>query len=78
MPKTEVLFFAAGDGSSPVLEWVDKLPEKVQNKLMVRIERLSEYGHEMRRPMSDYLGDDIHELRAAPQRSQLSHLVLLP
>lgn len=32
-------------------------------KLLERIERLESLGHELRRPESDFLRDDIHELR---------------
>ncbi len=40
MPKTNVVFFAAEDGSVPVLEWISGLPEKVQDKLVARIAAL--------------------------------------
>ncbi len=64
MPKTEVVFFAEDKGRAPVLEWLDDLPAKVQNKFIARIELLAELGHELRRPLSDYLRDGVHELRA--------------
>lgn len=64
MPKTLVIFFQGEDGSVPVLEWLDKLPRKAQNKCFVRIERLGELGFELRRPEVDYLRDGIYELRA--------------
>lgn len=63
MPETEVLIFAADDGSSPLLEWMDQLHVKVRDKCIVRIERLSALGHELRRPESDFLRDGIYELR---------------
>jgi phage-related protein len=63
MPETEVLFFAEEDESCPLLEWIDQLPAKVQDKCIVRIERLAELGHELRRPEADYLRDGIYELR---------------
>jgi len=63
MPKTEVVFFAEDDGSAPSLEWLDGLAEKVQNKLIVRIERLAAMGHQLRRPEADYLRDRIYQLR---------------
>jgi hypothetical protein len=63
VPQTEVVIFADEDGSSPLLAWLDDLQTKAQNKCMVRIERLSELGHELRRPEADYLRDDIYELR---------------
>ncbi len=51
------------DGSAPLLDWLDVLPEKVQDKCIVRIERLSEHVHELRRPEADFLRDSIYELR---------------
>lgn len=57
------MIFAAADGSAPLLLWMDQLPEKVRNKCIVRIERLAELGHELRRPEADFLRDGIHELR---------------
>lgn len=67
MPKTNVLFFAEDDGSAPLLEWLDGLLPKVQDKCIVRIERLGELGHDLRRPEADLLRDGIHELRASHQ-----------
>jgi phage-related protein len=63
VPKTEVIIFAEEDGSSLLLEWLDRVPPKVQDKCIVKIERLAELGHELRRPEADYLRDDIYELR---------------
>lgn len=68
MPRTEVMFFAEDDGSAPLLEWLDGLPERVQSKCIVRIERLAELGHELRRPGADYLRDGIYELRVKHRR----------
>jgi hypothetical protein len=67
MPRTEVVFFCNSDGSCPFLQWLDLLPEEVQNKCMVRIERLQERGYELRRPEADLLRDGIYELRASRQ-----------
>ena len=68
VPSTEVIFFAESDGSCPVLEWLDGLQRKAQDKCIVRIERLTELGHELRRPEADMLRDGIYELRASYQR----------
>ena len=74
MPQTEVVIFAAEDGSSPLLAWLDGLQVKAQDKCMVRIERLAERGHELRRPEADYLHDDIYELRV--RHGNLHHRIL--
>jgi len=63
MPKTEVLFFCEEDGSAPLLDWFDGLPPKAIAKCRVKIERLHELGHELKRPEADYLKEDIYELR---------------
>lgn len=63
MPKTSVVFYCEENGSVPVLEWLDQLPTKAQDKCMVKIRRLSELGHELRRPEADILQDGIRELR---------------
>jgi phage-related protein len=63
MPQTEVLFFADDDGSAPLLGWLDAQQPKVQDKCLVRIERLAECGHELRRPEADFLRNGVHELR---------------
>jgi phage-related protein len=67
MPETEVLIFADNDGSSPLLAWMDDLTAKVRDKCIVRIERLGELGHELRRPEADLLRDGIYELRVRHQ-----------
>jgi len=46
-----------------VLDWLDRLPAKTQDKCRVRIERLRDLGHELRRPEAYYLRDGIYELR---------------
>ena len=63
MPRTNVVFYREKDGTVPVLDWLDRLSAKARAKSLVRIERLKELGHQLRRPEADYLGDGIYELR---------------
>lgn len=63
MPQTTVVLFCEEDGSCPFLQWLDQLPAKVQAKCLLRLERLRELGHELRRPEADLLRDGIYELR---------------
>ena len=63
MPRTRVVFYKERDGSVPVLEWLDTLSTKIQDKCVVKIERLREVGHELRRPEADLLRNGIYELR---------------
>ena len=67
MPETKVILFAEADGTCPLLHWLDGLPSRVQDKCIVRVERLAEMGHELRRPEADYLHAGIYELRASHQ-----------
>jgi phage-related protein len=68
MPRTCVVLYQDDDGTVPLLEWLDGLPEKAQDKCRLKIERLQELGHELRRPEADYLRDGIYELRARLRR----------
>jgi hypothetical protein len=64
MPRISVVFYQEEDAQTvPVLDWLDGLPTKAQDKCRVRIERLRDLGHELRRPEVDYLRDGIYELR---------------
>ncbi|MBI1760158.1 MAG: type II toxin-antitoxin system RelE/ParE family toxin [Acidobacteria bacterium] len=63
MPQTNVVIFQDEDGSTPFLKWFDELPAKAQSKCRVRLERLAQLGHELRRPEADFLRDQIYELR---------------
>jgi phage-related protein len=63
MPKTKVVFYKEDDGTVPILDWLDSLQKKVLDKCTVRIERLEELGHELRRPEADFLENGIYELR---------------
>ena len=63
LPRTRVVFYVDREGTVPVLEWLDTLPIKIQHKCVVKIERLRELGHELRRPEADLLRHGIYELR---------------
>ncbi len=68
MPTTEVIFFQeAEDKTPPLIEWLDDLPPKAQQKCLARLKRLEDLGHELRCPEADYLRDGIYELRASCQ-----------
>jgi putative component of toxin-antitoxin plasmid stabilization module len=67
MPRTRLLFFRNADGSAPAWEWLKDLRarnHRAYAKCAVRIRRLAELGHELRRPEADFLRDGIYELRA--------------
>ncbi len=63
MPITKVFFYREATGSVPLLSWLSELQPNVQDKCRIKIERLRQLGHELRRPEADYLRDGIYELR---------------
>jgi len=63
LPNTAIVFYRDEKGKAPFLEWFEKLPDKAQDKCLVRLERLEELGYELKRPEADYLRDDVYELR---------------
>jgi phage-related protein len=77
LPLTEVFFYQDEDGPAPVVEWLRALrreDRKVYAKCVVRIRRLAEVGHELRRPEADYLRDGIYELRT--RRGRVNYRIL--
>jgi phage-related protein len=68
MPGVEVIFHQDAPGKRPrLIEWLDTLSPKARVKCLVRLKRLEDLGHELRRPEADSLRDGIHELRASYQ-----------
>jgi phage-related protein len=63
MPRSRVVLYREINGACPFLDWFSELPRKAQDKCFVRLERLRELGHELRRPEADLLRDGIYELR---------------
>jgi hypothetical protein len=77
VPRIKVVFFQKTPGSAPVVEWLQELrrrDRKVYAKCVAAIERLAEFGHELRRPLADYLRDGIHELR--PKSGHVNYRIL--
>jgi phage-related protein len=63
LPRTKVVFYREEDGSVPFLKWFEGLGANAQARCLVRIERLQEAGHDLRRPEAAFLRDGIYELR---------------
>ena len=66
MPESVVVFYREGD---VVLfrQWLAALPAKVQAKCLAQLRLLRAHGHELRRPLADFLRDGIYELRPTYQ-----------
>ncbi len=67
MPATKVVFYREDDGTVPLLDWLDSLSARAKAKCRLRLARLTEFGHQLRRPEADYLRDDVYELRVSLQ-----------
>ena len=74
MLKT-ICFFIDERSHNPVKEFIERLPLKDQSKIMAYLEELKKQGHRMRRPMADYLGEGIYELR--PQAHRIFYFFFL-
>lgn len=44
MPQIKLIFYQDNKGRVPILEWFKQLPNKVQTKCFVKLERLSQLG----------------------------------
>ena len=66
MPKTAVIFYREGERVL-IREWLKALPVKVQRKCLLYLDLLEQEGHDLRRPVADFLRDGIYELRPTLQ-----------
>lgn len=67
MPTTEVIYYREADDSVPVREWLHDLrrrDRRAAEKCVAQIGLLRSFGHELRRPVADYMRDGVYELRA--------------
>ena len=67
MARIRLVFYQEANGTCPVLEWLRTIPAKARDKCRVKMERLAELGHDLRRPEADLLRDKIYELRPSLQ-----------
>ncbi|MBT4138374.1 MAG: type II toxin-antitoxin system RelE/ParE family toxin [Candidatus Latescibacteria bacterium] len=76
MPETTVVFYC-DENRVPVLDWLKELKRKDRQgyaKCIARIRMLSQMGHELRRPLADYLDQGIYELRI--RRGRVNYRIL--
>lgn len=76
MPETTVVFYR-DEKRIPVLDWLKELKRKDRQgyaKCVARIRMLSQLGHELRRPLADYLEQGIYELRI--RRGRVNYRIL--
>ncbi len=70
-----IYYFLDKKGSSPIEEFIDSSPLKEQSKIIAYISELLKEGHNLRRPMADYLGHGIYELR--PKNNRIFYFFFL-
>src|SRR5579864_7578399 len=79
MPQTDVIFYQEDEGEDvPVLDWLKQLrrsDQRAYESCVAAIGRLAEFGHELRRPLADILGDGIHELRIRKGRADVERAI---
>jgi len=63
MPDWEIYYYKDRKGNEPVKEFIEKHRLKDQVKIFDWILRLEELGPKAVRPLVEYLGKDIYELR---------------
>lgn len=73
MPATDVIYYREADGIVPVREWLNAIwrrDHRAAEKCLAQIGLLKLFGHELRRPIADYLRDGVYELRVRTGRAQ--------
>ncbi len=80
VPTTEVIFYQDDDEERtvPLLKWLQKQTKTVQVKCQAYLKQLEDFGHELRRPVADYLRDGIYELRPSYQGVHYRILYFFP
>ena len=71
MPQTQLIFYQERQNDVPVRDWLADLQNKNRAafaKCVESIRRLTQFGHELRRPHADLLRDGIYELRVRHKR----------
>ena len=64
-----VVYYVDARGRNPVLEDLQELTDEEQKKVFAYVSFLQERGEELRRPMADYVGDKLYELRPKAHRA---------
>ena len=63
-----IYYFIDDRGTNPVREFVVGLPKNERTKILAYLKELKAQGYNLRRPMADYLGYGIYELRPKDNR----------
>ena len=63
-----IYYFLDERGANPVKDFIKALPQNERAKIFACIAELKNQGHNLRRPLADYLGQGIYELRPKANR----------
>jgi len=63
MARKQAVYYPDARGQTPVLQFLLGLDQTDQQKAFAYISYLEEQGEALRRPIADYLGDKLYELR---------------
>ena len=75
MSKKRILYYIDEKGKNPVWEFITSLDTDERNKCFEYIAYLEEMGEAVRRPIGDYLGSKLYELR--PKQTRLIYFFML-
>src|SRR3990167_7713028 len=75
MTKKRVLYYVDEKRKNPVWELITSLPTDERDKCFEYIAYLEEMGEAVRRPVGDYLGNKLYELR--PKQIRLIYFFML-
>ncbi len=64
----KVIYYEDERGRNPVWEFIEALPDGDRAKCFEYIMYLEEFGEQVRRPVGDYLGNKLYELRPRQTR----------
>ena len=59
----QVVFYQKADGSEPVREFMDSLPQKLRTKMAGDLAKLEQRNVELREPYAKHMGKGLFELR---------------
>ena len=67
----EVVLYKDDKSNSPVREYIEGLSKKQQNKVLAYIDRLAEFGFNLKRPTADSLGGGLGLYELRPDRHRI-------
>ena len=73
--KKQVVYYLDEKGGNPVWEFISALPSDEREKCFEYIAYLEDMGEQVRRPVGDYLGGKLYELR--PKQTRIIYFFML-